>query len=243
MLTAGFEWVLNPPAGWIQAALLRVSDQRLDLQALQGGLFDGDASLHWRPPIGSVQSLGRWGWHFGWLDGTASGPGWTVRSLAGPVHGGVEVQPGLRTWTLHDLQLSLPAEAVPAGLAAWDLLHAKGQLELASEALQITAGKVTGRGSLRWQHASIALTPLAPLGSWQATWDAKGDGGLFELATLSGPLHLDGSGRFSLDGRLGVHARAWAEPASGGDLTPLLGALGTVREDGSVAFELPWPQR
>ncbi len=207
--------------------------------AASGTLWSGSAELRWQggpvPPL----SLGRWAWHPAWRG--LFGPGLALANNTGPMLANGMLAPGLGNLRLLALDASLPATLIPAGWATWDLLHGEGNIVLHSEALTLDHQGLTGHADLTWRDAAIAQSAVRPLGSWHLDVLANGEEGLFRIDTLGGPLHLDGQGRYALDGRYSLQGRARAEPAVQADLAPLLQTLGPTASDGSVALNIPWP--
>jgi general secretion pathway protein N len=233
--------LLEMPAGALQAVARWASQGQLELAEPSGGLLDGSATLAWRtsqhrgPPV----PLGRWAWSAAWPP--AQGPGWRVSIGGGPLQGGFSLALGWNHLSVSELQLRIEAAALPAGWAGWDLLHASGEFVLASERLRISGAGVSGAGTLDWRDAATSLVSVAPLGAWRADWLLEGQQGSARLSTRAGPLHVEGTVRFALDGRGDVHGRVWSEPGSAAALEPALRLLGPLREDGSAALELSWP--
>ena len=231
--------LVETPGELLQVIADQASHGHLRLLAPEGGLLSGRAGMEWTRASGMPLALGRWSWTLAWS--TPIGPAWRVDVDSGPLAGSLSVHPGAGRLALADVRVGLPAQAVPAGYAGWDLLHAGGRLELESAQLEADAIGLQGDGVLRWRDATTSLTPVAPLGSWSAHWEARGKEGRFRLETLAGPLHLEGEGRFGLDGRLGLNGRAWSDASHAQALEPVLAAFGNRREDGSVGLALPWP--
>jgi hypothetical protein len=231
--------LLETPGELLSALARAASRGQLALSAAGGGLLSGSADLHWTRANGAAIDLGRWSWTMTTPSGLR--PAWNLQSDGPPAAGRARVAPGLGDVAIDELRLDLPAQALPSGLGLVDLLHAGGAWQLASAHLVASAEGCTGAGTLSWRAASTPLAGPGPLGSWTAAWELHGREGEFQLHTESGPLHVDGSGRLALDGRLSLRGRAWSEPGAAARLEPVLRFLGPPAADGSVGLDLPWP--
>jgi hypothetical protein len=239
LLAGALTQLLNEtPAEWLSDAVAAASGRQLALAAVSGGLLAGEAGLQWNRAGSAPLGLGRWRWQLAWPMDLQ--PSWRVASLSGPLQAHAVVSIGAAAAQLTELEADCSASALPAGLAALELLHPGGEVHLTAARLEVSAIGMAGSGVLAWRHASTPLAGQAELGSWSARWTLAGREGDFRLSTETGPLHLEGSGRIALDGRLGLHGRAWADPASNGTLEPVLRMLGPLGDDGSAAIEWPW---
>jgi len=76
-----------------------------------------------------------------------------------------------------------------------------------------------------------ALSPVKPLGAYRLQFDWQGARAQLTLATLSGPLQLEGNGAI-VNGRLRFSGLAWAQPGQEQRLASLLALLGQRRQIG-----------
>lgn len=97
---------------------------------------------------------------------------------------------------LHDVRLSIPAETLSNSprIAAW---KPEGRLTLRSANLTISRETLQGQAEIRWEQATLGISPVRPLGDWQADLNADGKTSQIRLDTLNGPLALKGQGDWS----------------------------------------------
>ena len=228
--------VLEPPASWLQSLARAGSQGLVELDAPAGGFGSGSAGILFHRPGETPRPLGHWRWQFTW---TGGGPGWRLDGRDGPLTGSVVVHPGFGILTLADVDLSLPAEAVPPGQATWDLLHAAGTVRVIAPLFRLGNAGLEGQGTVALLQASSTLVALPTLGSWHADWELHEGKGVVTLKTDAGPLHLEGQGPLLIPGRSALHGRAWTEPGSAQVLEPILRLLGRQGPDGSIPLEFP----
>jgi general secretion pathway protein N len=82
-----------------------------------------------------------------------------------------------------------------------------------------------GEISMEWRAAQSALSPVSPLGDYRLVARANSGNGDLTLTTLSGPLILEGVGKFS-EGKLQFSGTADAVPHMRASLNGLIGVLG-----------------
>lgn len=125
---------------------------------------------------------------------------------------------------LHDLQLSIPAETLTVipRIAAW---KPEGRLTLNSTSLTLSRKTLQGQAEIRWEQASLGISPVRPLGSWQAELTADGQSTQIRLDTLIGPLAFKGQGNWSRNNGLRFDGTASAQDKQD-ELKTLLALIG-----------------
>jgi general secretion pathway protein N len=76
---------------------------------------------------------------------------------------------------------------------------------------------------------------VRPLGDYRLTYESQGETGAVRLATLKGPLILEGQGDMR-DRRFVFNGDARADPSVAENLGSLLDLLGSRRPDGTYAL-------
>ncbi len=229
--------VATLPAAWLVGAVERQTGGRLSLGDPQGSLWRGSAF------IGAAASgdaplvplvPGRFHWTLspalliGRVDAQVSNP----QALAQPV----AVHGNWQRWELGSASIALPAERLAALGAPLNTVRPSGRMALSWPALSVAraAGAITVRGQMQLDLREIAsaLSPVKPLGAYRLHFDWRGEQAQLVLSTLSGPLHLQGSGAL-VGGRLRFSGQAWAEQGQEQPLAVLLNLLGQRRQAGN----------
>ena len=122
--------------------------------------------------------------------------------------------------------LDLPSAQLARLGSPWNTIQPAAAVSLRWDALTIRNGVIDGRASIELRDVASAMTPVRPLGTYRIDVNGNGRDVALTLATLSGPLRLQGSG--SWDRRAGVRftAEAQAEGPERQRLSSLLGLVG-----------------
>ncbi|OGA19140.1 MAG: hypothetical protein A3H32_01145 [Betaproteobacteria bacterium RIFCSPLOWO2_02_FULL_63_19] len=218
--------IVQWPAAWLAPRIEQATQQRWRLGSVRGTVWRGQAVLY-----SLDRSSGRWHpgrrihWDFVWgelLRGrlavqTGLGDAGRVRLAAGP-----------RSWSIEELDATMPAEQIavllPATLADYGWsgpMHARAQVF----SCQWGRAGCVGRIDLSWTKAAVAYVPGPPLGDYQLRLTAEGKALRFDLATVRGRLRITGAGELS-GGALRFTGEAWANGEHAGNLETILQALG-----------------
>lgn len=149
-----------------------------------------------------------------------------------------EISRGAISWQARDLVAGGDASILAALHPLAVSWQPAGPITLESAHLEWDGRNASGTATIEWRDASLALSPLRPLGSWRAKAVAQGASANVSLETIEGPLRLAGVGMLLLPGRLEFSGDARAEPGRERDLEPLLDLIGPRRADGARAIEL-----
>lgn len=122
--------------------------------------------------------------------------------------------------------LNLPTLALDRLGSPWNTIRPTGSLKFSWENLSLRQGRFDGRGSIELSQMASALTPVRPLGAYRIDIVGSGPQATVSMTTLTGPLRLDGSGRWDARSGLRFNAEAQAEESEKARLLPLLGLLG-----------------
>ena len=225
------------PASFVAARAEAASDGRLAVHEAHGTLWRGTARATLATPAGPLAIDGI-DWRFAPARLAAGRLAFDVQASAAGLKAAAEVARSPAAWEVRALEAGGDAAAAAALVplaAAW---RPAGRLAIEAPRLAWSGDRVDGEVRAEWRDASLALSPIAPLGSYRI--DGRGEGAAlrFTLATVEGALRLAGRGELSASGRLAFSGEARAEPAHAERLEPLLRLLGPARADGSRALDL-----
>ena len=218
-LTAAVTVVVRAPAAWLGDWL--EGHTRVRLLDARGTVWHGSAFIGFSNGREITLVPGRIEWQ---VDGIR--PGGIGARLT-------------HAWLSSPLQVSLAREGVafakgsarlPAGVLAsagapFNTLKPGGTLEASWTDTVLRGAALTGEVQIDWRDASSALSTVAPIGSYRLRVTGRGDGSALQLATLSGPLQLQGRGRIQ-GSRIRFNGTAGAEADMRPALNGLLGVLG-----------------
>lgn len=216
-LAAATTVVVRAPAAWAGDWL--AAHTRLRLVDARGSLWNGSAMLGVSDGRRTALLPGRVSWHVdaaslagGRFSARIEHPWSTTPLQLSAQKGGMALQSG---------SAQVPAAALAALGAPFNTIRPGGVLELRWTNLALAPEALAGSLQVDWRDAQSALSTVAPLG----TYRLEVGGGKVQLATVSGPLQLQGNG--TLRGlRLSFRGVASAEPQMRPALNGLLGVLG-----------------
>jgi len=230
------------PASFADAALARATQGRVRLAQAQGTIWNGSARLVLAegrvsasddaaalPPaddalVAGVAIPGRVDWSIralpllvGQLDAQLR-----FDRVAQPVrvHGGwgeVRVDAGA---------VELPSVELGRLGSPWNTVRPSGALRLSWENLVLRRSGLDGRAQIELRGASSAMTPVRPLGSYRVDVVGSGSRAELSIATIDGPLRLQGNGSFDANRGLRFVAEASAEARVRERLQSFLGLIG-----------------
>ncbi len=214
------------PAAWLAWGVARATSNQVVLDAPQGSVWQGQATLILQGQHVPPRSLGGFGWRIN--------PFWLVTGrLPIAVRGTdpgrrlqADIELGLDTLVLRDVDAQLPADVIPALYPPALFLNLGGELRLTTPVLELKRGAVTGSAELYWQSATTGLAKVNPLGDYRLYLNGGGGRVTFKLETPRGALLLVGDGQWDLaSGRFDFNgiARPLGHAA---ELEPLLRAFG-----------------
>jgi general secretion pathway protein N len=188
------------PASWISRAVERASQDRLLVRAPAGTLWAGSARLYARGRSGPPLELGELRWKTAWKE-------LLTAKLASDVAFGdaqrpvrVELSPG--GLSVQGLDLALPGTVLASFVPGLETFGPAGELRLRSESLRLERDSVLGVAEVEWRHVRLSRTPALDLGSHVAKLRGAGSRVDIELATLEGPLRLNGKGSWNREAGL-----------------------------------------
>lgn len=235
------------PATYLAARIEQASGGHLMLAETNGTVWQGSARPVFvsggRTEASLVTALpapvswkwvdaGLWPWH---AAVHVQGPGVINKPFVIAVHSsGVDVQPGA---------LELPAELLEGLGSPLNTLKLGGRLSLAWDTLNahVQPGQdmaIEGVMTIDWTQARSALSPVEPLGAYRFSIKAAGARAALDVATLSGPLLLQGQGQWQAQGGMQFTGEASAEAGHQTELIPMLGLLGRFKSPAVVELRI-----
>ncbi|MBN9425956.1 MAG: type II secretion system protein N [Burkholderiales bacterium] len=230
--------LLTAPAAFADLLLGRATDGRVRLAETDGTIWRGSGRLVLadigaeaaeRRSVAGVAVPGRVAWDvrllpmlLGQVDAAIS-----VEGMAQPVR----VQGSYEEMRVGGGALALPSVDLSRLGSPWNTLRPSGALSLQWENLTLRGGALEGRAQIELRDAASAMTPVKPLGSYRVDIVGRGRQAELGIQTLTGPLHLQGSGSFNTQGGLRFTAEASVDGADQARLQSFLGLIG--RREGS----------
>lgn len=237
VITVALTALLVCPAGIFAAQLEKLTRGRLTLGDVQGTLWHGSGFVG---GAGSAADAlvpilpGRFEWRLspllllGKVDVSITNP----LALTAPIR----LQGDWQEVEVSPAKLLLPAERL-AGLGApLNTIRPSGRMELGWSRLQIVrkqnAADLRGTFRLDVNQVGSAMLPGAPLGSYRVDVDWHGQQGKLTLATVKGPLLLEGAGEVA-GGHFQFGGKAQAARGEEERLANLLNIMGQRRQEGN----------
>ena len=166
------------------------------------------------------------------FDVRAAAPGLVAELEAARTFGGFQAR---------DLRASGDASALAALLPMLSTLRPSGALTLSAPRLDWDGQQLRGAAQAEWRGAALALSEVRPLGSFKASLESIEGPSRITVATIEGPLRINGQGTLAPTGALAFTGEARADAAQAAALEPLLSIMGPRRPDG--AYSLDWRSR
>ncbi len=228
--------VTSGPARLLAGPLARASDGHVQLAATGGTWWSGSTDLIISTAQGRLQLTGLT-WQ---LDATHLWRGEltiTVVSNAPELSGTIGAQLGLDGLRLRSTDLHASVQLLANQIPALGAIGPQGALQLQTDTLALTAGRLSGAATLRIANTRSAR--LGDMGDYQIDMTGAGDSVAIALGTIRGPVRLSGNGQCSLGGVFQFRGEARAEGPDSARLSSILSSFGMPRADGSV--QLAWP--
>ena len=221
VLTCLLTILVYAPAAWLGDVVQARTPARL-IHA-RGTIWNGSAMLAISDGQQARMLPGRLSWTVTWRELQAGRLGVALQ------HPGLQLAVNIgtngRSADISPGTMRLPAALLVALGAPFNTVRPGGTLRASWDAVRMTTAGVAGFLQVEWEDAQSALSPIAPLGNYRVTLLGRESGAEVALATLKGPLLLQGEGRFEKGhGRFAGTARA--EPEMAASLMGLIGILG-----------------
>jgi len=237
LLALSFAYLVMLPATWFDFLLQRESQGTLAMTGTKGTLWRGEGSLQALLPSGEAVTLAPVAWDIALAELLSLQLHVTVRSTRDgkPVLDAV-MRPG--ETRILTARLELPAALLGVLSPTLRAVDLSGQLALLVNDLRLDGAHSIGRVQAVWQAAGSGLSRIRPLGNYQLMLDGQGSGLDFRLMTLSGPLTLNGSGRWIPNQKTAYRITATPTEATRKDLVPLLRMLGREISPGTYQLTI-----
>lgn len=226
------------PAALLDAGLRHATAGTLRLAQARGSLWSGSGRLEIR-------------------DGAGSGVGkelsWTLQPRAlwrGRLDFDVAIDHADSNFPVrisaHGIEIlnvdfSLPASALGIAVPRMAPLGPRGDLVFHVRQFSRAGGTVSADVAVTWKDAGSALTPVAPLGTYELRVHGAAGSLNATLRTDSGPLRLDGGGSWRGGGFATFSATARVDAQHRRQLAPLLRLIAVERSDGDFVLRFSPP--
>lgn len=226
----------NMPASFLLARAQDAQPGKLEVRAVTGTAWHGNASVTFNSPGGPI-AIERLEWR--WLPSrlAAGRFAFDITASASGIEARYEGARTLASWEVRDLEVKGDAGSlgiVVPWIAAW---RPEGRVTITSPRLSTDGVELRGEARLEWKAAAVSLSELKPLGSYRADIVAEGHAGHLKVTTLEGALQISGNGTLTPPTRLVFTGQARATPEEARALEPLLNLLGPPRADGARTLD------
>lgn len=212
---------------------------QLTLREVTGTAWYGSATPTARVPGGGAIALDRVSWSWKPLDLFRGRVAFDVSVAMEKLSGTATIARTPLAWEAHGIAVQGPAAALARLhplLATW---QPAGNVAIESASFRFDSRSFAGTARAEWRDATLALSPVSPLGAWRLELAADGGPVKATLSTQRGPLRLSGQGTIAASGKVTFNGEARAEGGREADVASLLNAIGPRRADGAHAFTLP----
>ncbi len=231
--------VLLAPATLLDAGLRHATDGRLRLAQAHGTLWSGSGRIEVLNPAGKVGIGKELSWRL------QPGALWRGRvdyeAAIDHASSSFPVRLSLRGVDVSNLDFSLPASALGIAVPHLAPLGPRGELTFHVNRLSRVGNSVSADAIVRWKDASSALTPVAPLGTYELRLGSSAGHLNATLGSSSGPLRLEGSGTWGDSGSSAFSATARVDAQHRAQLAPLLRLIAIERGNGDFVLQLHQP--
>lgn len=225
--------VVLAPASLLDRQVVRLSSGRLQLADAEGTFWNGSARLVCRA-VGDNTDCGRFHWRFApraLLNGEVAleiagrRPGEEARLVVSP-----------SGWMVTRMHMGLPAALLGTAHEKLAALGLGGRILIDGQDIS----RESGAFNLTWEMASTRLIPDLILGAYRLDATLDENGMDIAIASLKGPLALDGKGKIGRDGGLTLDMTAKV-PTGDAQIGPILATMG--QQSGAESFRLRLPLR
>lgn len=234
--------IIHLPAQWLAQALLKATQGQVQLQEVQGSVWQGSGKLILTGGEGSRDALalpGRIQWQTSMSFDASNRPQFNfnlnaVCCMAKAARLSLQATERMQAWQLHvDDHLSQWPAHLLSGLGApWNTLQPEGILRLETKQLRVNfqaqPSWLQGDITLTAENMSSTLSTLKPMGTYQINLGGASATNPFpslSLTTQSGSLLLSGQGQWQ-GSRLQFRGEASAVPEHAAALSNLLNIIG-----------------
>jgi general secretion pathway protein N len=230
--------IVEMPASWFAWGLNHYSHGAVRLDPLGGSLWSGNGRIVIYYPQTTPHDLGTAEWSINplWLFTGRIQMRWQAKTQETNIDTTVQFGSGQVQWI--DTDATFPAQSVSTLYPPAALLSPKGQARLHTAKFSVGQKGIEGKGEIVWQNAGSGLSGVQPLGDYRLEIIGGGNTANLKLTTVSGPLALDGQGKWQLqDGQLQINGTAVPREQTT-ELEPLLKLMGPDLGNGRRALAL-----
>lgn len=228
--------VATAPATLIDARLKEASEGRLRLAEARGTLWSGTGQLEIRDERGRAGLAEQVRWRFLPTALLRARLGYEVGLDTAP-----QAFPVALSWSrieIRNAEIGVPAAALGHLVPKLSTLGLTGNLSVHIGRLSVGRSGTQGSATVQWRAAGSALSPVTPLGDYELRVSGDGPTVRTSLATLAGPLQLDGQGTWA-EGRAPEFLATARMPAEFYPrLAPFLRLVSVERSEGRFEFRL-----
>jgi general secretion pathway protein N len=226
------------PASLLAWALPQLTHQTVWLDQAQGSVWCGEAAgVRVQAATGPELQLGHLSWQLKPFDFFTGRLGYQLKLGGVGIDAEGALRAGVKDVVLSEVRAELPAsmlERVSPDLALW---QPGGHLVLETNRLVFKREGVGGEATLIWRDAVSGRLRLS-LGSYRTDIEGTGNTLGLELTTESGPLFLQGSGKWNHQRGMTFNGTARVAPDHQTEMDELLGLIGPADADGSRAIRI-----
>ena len=226
------------PAQLMGIALNQLSGGRLGIANPQGSFWQGNAHVILSNTTQKAKALDL---------GNIAWDTQPLQLLAGKFAVSLTLNQGTPFWLTLDTSrvhiehaaFTLPADFISTVVPSLKAAQLGGQLAISCDNFSIARQEILGQLEVDWNQASSPLSILNPLGSYHTVLAGSGTGLAIKLNTLStGPLIMQGNGRWAAREGLHFEGTAEAEPSAKLQLQALLRVIGNETTADSGRYQL-----
>ena len=186
--------VVMAPASLLSAQLEGYSGGRLLLAGTRGTLWNGSGVLLFAADTQYV-SLGEYAWRLQPAELLSGGMEFEVKRGVDASPMRVRYEPLRQAAQLSQWHTTLPAQVLAVLAPQLRPYQLNGEIELRAESVSFSQNGIAGEAKVDWLQAGSGLTDVYPLGDYRILLEGGGRGLSVQLSTISGKLHLTGSGQ------------------------------------------------
>jgi len=223
------------PASWMQSLLTRISRGAVTLDQTEGTFWSGTGNLVVRGAIQEpLQARLAWSLEPLWL---FTGKLAVQVQARGDTELHATLRLGYRYLAVSNANATLSATKTAIFYAPVMLATPAGQLQVATDRLELDSGGLHGTLRLTWVDAGSSMAGLNKLGDYQMTVKGEGANAAIRVDTLRGDVDVTatgnwqagGDGTLRLDGKVAPGSREQS-------LAPLLSAVNAQRSGDQYTF-------
>lgn len=231
--------VVLAPATLLDAGVQRATDGRLRLAQAHGTLWSGSGVLEIRDTVGK----GGVGKDLSWVLQPRALLHEELGLMVNLDHASQPFPVNISACgiELSNVDFSLPASVLGVAVPRLAPLGLRGELAFHIAKFASAGQAISAKAVVTWKDAGSALTPVAPLGTYELRVESSAGLLNANLRTSSGPLQLDGKGSLRGGGPLELSARARVDAQHRSQLVPLLRLIAVERGNGEFALQFSPP--